>query len=114
MQRIQIGATHVLTGDRTAAALFEYAGVLAGANLTDTVLIPTVDLRGVAGSFSLRIDAAEPFFAIPVLSQGRDPVDQALLLEMRARICRIHPGYYEDPLSDANAVGNYDEILDLL
>ena len=114
MQRIQAGAAHLLTGDQTATLLFDYAKVLGEVKRSDSVLIPTVDTRGVQGTALFLVDPATPFFASPVATQGREPDDETLLTEIRVRIRRIRPDYYDDPEGDSLVSADYDDIVDLL
>lgn len=114
MQRIQAGATHLLTGDRTATLLFDYARVLGEVGRTDSVMITTVDTRGIRGTATFHVDPAAPFFAIPVATQGKEPDDELLLIEIRAKVRQIRPDYYDDPEGDSLVSANYDDIIDLL
>ena len=78
------------TGDRVAAALLQYAGVLAETNGFDVVDVPLRRPDGSTGRVSLLLTPSSQISAesLPLVASESDPVDEELLERMHAAIDR--------------------------
>ena len=84
------------TGDRMAAALLQYAGVLAETNGFDVVGVPLRRSDGSTGRVSLLLTPSSQISAesIPLLAGDIDPVDEELIGRMHAEMDRrLNPRY---------------------
>jgi hypothetical protein len=82
------------TGDRIAAALLEYAGVLARTNGFDVVEIPTLRQDGSPGRTSLLLTPSSQISSesLPRVSSEVDPVDEELIQRLQVDgDRRLHP-----------------------
>jgi hypothetical protein len=82
------------TGDRVAAALLEYASVLARTNGHDVVDVPTRRADGSSGRTSLVLSPSSQIAteALPHVVGDRDPVDEDLIERWRVQVdLLLHP-----------------------
>jgi hypothetical protein len=84
MDRIHYAGNSVLTGSAIAAALLEYAEVLAKAGTSATVDIPTLEEDGSVGRSKLLIGPASQLISDAEESEFEEIVDEDLVAYFRA------------------------------
>lgn len=111
MDRIHYAGNSVLTGSAIAAALLEYAEVLAKAGTSATVDIPTLEEDGSVGRSKLLIGPASQLIADAEESEFEEIVDEDLVAYFRAETATYNQAPAAAPLAEEAEVQNVmDEI----
>jgi hypothetical protein len=111
MDRIHYAGNSVLTGSAIAAALLEYAEVLAKAGTSATVDIPTLEEDGSVGRSKLLIGPASQLIADAEETEYEEIVDEDLVAYFRAETANYNQAPAPAPLAEEAAVQNImDEI----
>lgn len=115
VRRIEMAGNHVLTGDDIAEAVVAYASALFAAGKTDTLWIPTIDLRGVKSRARVTLGESVPFL-IPVDTTDVGPSNFALVRRLNAQTAALNPDFADAGSvdDDADLTRGYDEVADLL
>lgn len=90
MQRLHFASgSAVLTGDAVAAAVLDYAWALLDHRRADLVELPVLREDGTTGRAALLIGPHTPISAEQVPSSSADPVDAALVHDLRRRAAAL-------------------------
>ena len=89
MKRILYSGGSVVTGDRVADAVLEYASELARQESSDTLQIPSVSDAGTAGHTQLLLGPASQFIVEEVETSVDDPTDADLVERIREKTAHL-------------------------
>jgi len=89
MKRILYSGGSVVTGDRVANAVLEYASELARQESSDTLQIPSVTEAGSAGRTQLLLGPASQFIVEEVETSVEDPTDEELVESIREKTAHL-------------------------
>lgn len=92
MRRIVYAGTVFYTGDRIAAALLDYARVLASRSVADAVFVPGRLTSGEQDEIEVLIGPSSQVVSEPVEEYGPDIEDEKTVTELRDRTRRLAAG----------------------
>lgn len=96
----------LVTDDRVAELVLEYARTLAVHNTSDTVVIPVVDAAGLITTVEMLIGPASQMMMGPSNQEAVDLEPASTLAALRARINRLEP----EPLDSVDQErGDWDD-----
>ena len=85
MRRIYYSSGNLLTGDRTAKAVLDYASALAKRETSDTIRIPIVTEEGSIGTAHMLVGPASQLMTVTADERAHEVDDEDTLIELERR-----------------------------
>lgn len=95
MRRVLYGGGSILTGDRIADALLDYAAALARAGTADHLSVPGIGSDGQPAAVDLVIGPASQLIAEHEETPGDDLEDDAFIAELERRSRLVAAGRFD-------------------
>lgn len=95
MKRITYAGGSIVTGDRLADIVMDYAAALARADLADHVRVPALTPDERIVHYDLLIGPASQLIAEPIDIPVEELVDEALVTELEQRARMVRGGHDE-------------------
>lgn len=92
VKRIHYADEYLVTGDRIAAALVDYARALAMLGRSDSIDLPGMDRDGVRQRFQILLGPASQMLVSEQQTHEDDIVDDELVLDIEERVTRLQGG----------------------